>query len=98
MEGPLYKFFRVRATEAWYALSPAQRNDLLAKDAAIQQQLGIKNLVTCDASWSNERWTAYGVHEYPDMDAVLKHNAGMQAIELFHYLESETMLGTRWGT
>jgi hypothetical protein len=90
--------FAVRGTAAWYGLSPAERNDLLAKDAAIRQQLGIKNVVMCDASWGNELWAAYGVHEYPDMDAVLKHNAGMQAIDLFHYLESETMLGTLWGT
>jgi hypothetical protein len=94
MNGPIYKFFRVHGTAEWHRLSPDERNALLAKDAEIRNQLGIKNLVTSFSSWSDERWDAWGVHEYPDMDAVLQHNAGMQSIQLFRYLESETMLGT----
>jgi hypothetical protein len=97
MEGPIYKFFRVRWTEAWYLLSPAERESLLARDVELQKQLGIKNVVLCNACWNNERWAAYGVHEYPNMDAVLKHNAGLVAMDLFRYAESETMLGTPWG-
>jgi hypothetical protein len=96
MEGPIYKFFRLHGTEEWYRLTPAERNELLAKEAEIRNQLGVKNLVTCASSWSNERWDAYGVHEYADMDMVLKHAAGLQSIELSRYLETETMLGTIW--
>ncbi len=98
MEGPIYKFFRVQWTEAGYQLGQAGRDNLLAKEAELRQQLGIKNVVLCNSFWSDERWAAYGVHEYADIEAVRKHNAGMVALDLFRYLESETMLGTAWGS
>ena len=97
MEGPIYKFFRVRWTDAWYQLTQAERDDLLAREAELRQQVGLKNLLLCDAGWNNELWSAYGVHEYPNMDAMVKHYQGMVAMDFFHYAESETMLGTRWG-
>jgi hypothetical protein len=31
------------------------------------------------------------------MDTVMKHYQGMVAMGLLRYMESETMLGTRWG-
>ena len=97
MEGPIYKFFRVRWTQAGHQLSQAERNDLLAREAEVREQVGLKNLVLCDSGWHNELWSAFGVHEYPNMDAVVKHFEGMQALDFFRYIESETMLGTRWG-
>ncbi len=97
MEGPIYKFFRVRWTDAWYQLSAAERNERFAKEAELREQLGVKNLAFCDPGWNNESWSLCGVHEYPSMDAVQKHYQGMVALGLFRYMESETMLGTRWG-
>jgi hypothetical protein len=97
MEGPIYKFFRVRWTQAGHQLSPAERNELLAKEGELRNQLGLKNLVLCDSGWSNELWMAFGVHEYPNMDAVVKHYQGMLAIDLFRYMDSESMMGTPFG-
>jgi hypothetical protein len=97
MEGPIYKFFRVRWTDAWYQMSPAERSATFAKEAEIREHLGVKNLAFCDSSWNNELWSLCGVHEYPSMDAVVKHSQAMAELNLFRYMESETMLGTRWG-
>ena len=97
MEGPIYKLFRVRWTDAWYQLSPEERNDLLAKEAELRKEVGVKNLVMCDSGWHSERWNAYGVHEYPDMDAVVKHYEGMVGMNLFRYMDSDTTLGKAWG-
>ncbi len=97
MEGPIYKFFRVRWTDAWYQLSEAERNEKFAGEAELRKQLGVKNLAFCDSGWSNELWNLCGVHEYPSMDAVQKHYHGMVSLGLFRYMESDTMLGTRWG-
>ncbi len=97
MEGPIYKFFRVRWTDAWYQLSPAEQGEAAAKEAGLRKQLGVKNIAFCDPGWNNELWSMFGVHEYPDMDAVTRHYQGMVAMGLFRYMESETMLGTRLG-
>ena len=96
MEGPIYKFFRVRWTEAWYQLSPAEQGEVAAKEADLRKQLGVRNLALCDAGWSNELWSLCGMHEYPDMETVTRHYEGMKALGLFRYMESETMLATPW--
>jgi hypothetical protein len=98
MAGPIYKFFRVRTTEAFYQLSRAERQALLDKIVEIGNQSGLKRLVFCDSSWSNEQWTAFGVEEFVDLEAVQKHTAALDAVDWLRYIESETMLGTAWGS
>jgi hypothetical protein len=93
MEGPVYKFFRVRFTEAWYQLSQAEKDNLMAKVEELGNQFGIKRPVLCNSSWSNERWDGFGVEEFPDMASVQKHNAGLAEINWFRYIDCETMLG-----
>jgi hypothetical protein len=97
MEGPAYKFFRCRWTDAWYRLTPAEQGEVAAKEAQLRQHLGVKNLAFCDAGWSNELWSMWGVHEYPNLDVAKKHYQGMSAMGLFRYMESKTMLGARLG-
>ena len=94
MEGPIYKFYRVRWTEAYYQLSQTERDSLLAKIGEMGKQFGVKLVVLCDSAWSNERWTAFGVEEFPDMATVQKHNAALAKVDRFCYIECETMLGT----
>lgn len=98
MAGPIYKFFRVRPTEAFYQLSPAERQAMLEKIDQIGKQGGVKSIVLCDSGWNNEEWTAFGVEEFADIEAVQKHRAELDAVDWFRYLESETMLGTAWGS
>lgn len=94
MEGSVYKFFRFRATEAWHQLSTDEQGKLIAKEAEIRTKLGVKNVAWCNTGWNNERWESFGVHEYPNMDAVLKHYDAMVEMGMFRYLDAETMLGT----
>jgi hypothetical protein len=96
MDGPIYKFFRVRFIEAWYQLSQAEKDKLFAQNTALQKQFGIKSLALCNSSWSNERWTAFGIEEYPDMTTVEQFNAALVKEDWFRYIETETMLGTVW--
>jgi len=97
MEGPVYKFFRIRMTEAWYQLSEEERNGILAQEAEIRAKLGVTNLAWCNSGWNNERWELFGIHEYPDMDTMRKHYDGMVSKGMFRYMDSETMLGTKVG-
>jgi hypothetical protein len=96
MAGPIYKFFRARPTEAFYQLSPAERQAMLAKIEEIGKQAGVKVLVQCQSSWSNEEWDAFGVEEFADLEAVRKHKAALDAVDWFRYIKSESMLGTAW--
>ena len=98
MNGPIYKFYRMRWTAEWYALSKTEQDALLAKNNGLATQFGVKTLLFCNSSWSNERWLGSGVEEYPDMGSVQKYNAALQEIEWFRYAEGETMLGTAWPT
>ncbi len=94
MQGPIYKFYRLRPTEAFYALSQAERDALLTKLGELRTQQGVKAIVDCNSAWHDERWSSFGLEEFPDMQAVANHTAPLLALDLFRYIESETMLGT----
>ena len=96
MEGPIYKFYRFRLTEAYYQLSQSERDNLEAKAEEFAKQFGIKQIIFCNSSWSNERWSAFGLEEFPDMATVQRHNAALLEADWFRYIETETMLGTAW--
>lgn len=61
MPGPIYKLFRVRWAEAYYQLSPAEKEAMIEKIDQIGRDAGLKRHVLCDSSWSNEQWTGFGV-------------------------------------
>jgi hypothetical protein len=94
MQGPIYKFFRIRMTEAYYVLSQAEKDAMLARLDELRQQHGVKSIVNCNTSWHDERWVYFGLEEFPDMQVVANYNTALQAMELFRYIDSETMLGT----
>lgn len=94
MQGPIYKFHRLRVTEAFYALTQDERDALLAKIGELQVQHGVKTIATCDSSWHDERWMRFGLEEFPDMQTVVTYNAALLALGLFRYVDGETMLGT----
>ena len=94
MNGPIYKFFRVRWTAAWYQLGQAEQEAMLEKIGDLGKQFGVKPMLVCNSSWSNEGWSGFGVEEYPDMESVYNYNAALQAANWFAYMDCETMLGT----
>lgn len=96
MAGPIYKLFMARPTEAWYQLSEEEQNSLMAKNEESLAEVGVKAIVTCNSGWSNEEWMLFGMEEYPDMEAVHKHSADLQAMNWFRYVKSFSLLGTEW--
>ena len=95
MAGPVYKMFHARWTEAWYQLSQEQRDTLFEKMNETAERLSIKSVVICDSSWNSEKWLFWGVEEYPDMAAVQEYTKCLVELNLFRYIDSETLLGTR---
>jgi hypothetical protein len=55
---------------------------------------GGKELVMCSAAWSNERWPFFGVEEFPDLEAVQRHEQILTDLNWARYIESRTTLGT----
>jgi hypothetical protein len=96
MAGPIYKAFRVRFTEAWYQLSQEEQNSLLERNSESLKKAGGKPVMGCDSSWSSEQWPFFGVQEFPDIEAVQKHTAQLNEFNWFRYIESESLLGTKW--
>lgn len=94
MADKVYKMYVGRPTAAWYELSEAEQNELMAKNDANLKALGVKTLVLCDSTWSSEHWWFFGVEEYPDVAAVQAHAAYLMEIGWFKYGEAKVMLGT----
>ena len=82
--------------EAWYQLSEDERNALAAKSMESLERVGGKTVVSCFSGWSSEEWMLFGVEEYPDIEAVQKNQEEQIAFDWFRYLESKSMLGTKW--
>ena len=55
---------------------------------------GGKELVLCSAAWSNERWPFFGLEEFPDLEAVQRHEQILTDLNWARYIESRTTLGT----
>ena len=55
---------------------------------------GGKELGICSAAWSNERWPFFGVEEFPDLEAVQRHEHIPTDLNWARYIASRTTLGT----
>ena len=96
MAGPIYKLYMGRMTEAWYQLSEEEQNDLMTRIGA--ERVGGKTVVECNSLWSSEQWLFFGVEEFPDIEAVQKHAEDLMEVDWFRYIESVSVLGTKWGS
>ena len=96
MAQPIYKLWQSRWTEAWHQLSKEEQARLGAQVDAALGQVGGKRLVLCESAWANEQWQAFGVEEFPDLEAVQKHTQILNDLNWFRYLESRTLLGTAY--
>jgi hypothetical protein len=96
MTKPIYQVWLMkRATEAYFQLSEAERDQYFAKLRQALEQVGGKVVIMCDSAWSSEQWQAFGVEEYPDIEAVQKLAAIHAEMQHFRFIESMTVLGTR---
>lgn len=95
---PVYKLWQSGPlSEAWYQLSPEEQQKLLGKVAGALTAVGGKELVLCEAGWSNEEWPLFGLEEFPDIEAVQRHQQLLAELEWARYGRySRTTLGTPW--
>ena len=96
MAQPIYKLWQARPTEAWHQLSQEEQQRLMGQVLEALDTAGGKELVICDAAWSNERWPVFGVEEFPDIEAVQRHEQLLTDLNWARYIESRTTLGTEF--
>jgi hypothetical protein len=95
MAKKIYKLYLGKMKEAWHQMSEAEQKALLAKVDEVLEQVGAVSLITCDPSWSTEQWQFWGVEEFPDIEAVMKHSRLLDELNWERYVESMTVLGTK---
>ncbi len=96
MAGKVYKFWRMRPTEALYQLSEEEQNAYMAKVQEAREKVGGKSIVTCSTFWSDEEWLAYGVEEFPSIEAAQQHAQLLYEMNHYRYIEGESTLGVEW--
>lgn len=95
MSKPICKLYYFRPTEAGYALSKEERESLLGKVTESTEKAGGKLIVGC-SNVSTDEWTAFGVQEFPNIEAVEQHLRDLWELDWFRYIDSKSMLGIRW--
>jgi hypothetical protein len=94
MMAEVYKLWQSRRmNEAWYQLSPQEQQSLMNRLSESLHSVGGRELVLCDASWSNEGWPVFGLETFPDVAAVQRHGAFLAEIGWGRYRESRSTLG-----
>ena len=94
---PIYTFSAGRMTEAWYRLSEAERQSLMAKVTANREKAGTKNIIFCNSRWCSE-WGGWAVDEFASIEALQKNIALDREIGWFRYVRSGPMImGTKYG-
>jgi len=96
MAGPIYKLWMFKYTEAWYQLSEKERNSYFPQIQEAWKKVGGKMLIACVSDWSSEQWFMFGLDEFPDIDAVQKFTELLQEHDHYRYIESMSLLGTKW--
>ena len=96
MAGPIYKLWMFRPKEAWYLLSEEERDSYTNKIMEDIEKVGGKSVLICTPTWSSEQWMAFGIEEYPDIEAVQKFTDILIDRDHFRYIDSVSMLGTKW--
>jgi hypothetical protein len=96
MTEPIYLLVMVKnGTEAWYRLSKEEQDGLWAKVKEIDERAGGKWHLMCSSRWADEEVQAWGVLEYPSMEAYLRKVAELEELDWWRYFSVKTMLGTR---
>jgi hypothetical protein len=95
MSQSIYKMHQLKWKDAWYELTPTERENLIAQVDESFTAVGGKSVLFCNSAWSSEAWMAFGVEEYPSLEAVQKHADDLLRLNWFHYVESQSSLGTQ---
>lgn len=90
---PIYKVWMMNYKPAWYELSKSEQDVVAEKVATSLAQVGGKRLLVATSLWADEKWAAWGIEEFPNIEAVMQF-AGMEfEAQGFRYMKSWSTLG-----
>ena len=95
MAGPVYMLGISKAKEAWYQLSEEERESFGAKARAFQEEDGAKLVFRGRATLPGE-FDGFSVQEFPDFEALHKHQQHMIELGMNRYIESTIIPATKW--
>ena len=95
---PIFELWMVKnqANESWENLTPELRDHLFALNGELIQKYGGVNIVLCDANWSNEEFSYFGVTAWPSLEAEQAHTSDLAKIHWSRYIYGKKILGTRF--
>jgi hypothetical protein len=95
MSKSIYKLCLIRGyKEAYYQLSAAQKKALWDKLGKVLHPIEAEmSGPYYDCQWANDKYQTWFIMKYPNLESAIADTHGGQKIQLFRYLESETILG-----
>ena len=98
MSEPIYSIYIVHSfREAYYQLSAEGKGQFWAKVDETGKTAGSTSHLVCRSQWSNERYVAWGLEEFPDLASIQLSVQTHEDNEHYRYLEAETCLGSKIG-
>ena len=85
----------LKPTEVMYQSSQEELDEHVAKINQAFEAVGGKQILVCDSSAFSDQWTMFGISEYPDIEAVQKHQETLNELRHLRYVDSQILLGTK---
>ena len=97
MAGTIYKLWMTRGhTEAKRQLSKEEWADIRTEREEVIKKVGGKNIVIAYTRWCSDEWVAFGVDEFPNIEALQEATGLWEKMDLFRYYDSVSLLGSEW--
>ena len=95
MAGPVYMLGLAKWTEARHQLSEEEQESFRAKVMEFREQDGVKTVFVGVATLPGE-WDYFGVEEYPDLEALHRHQQHMVELGMNRYNKSMHIIATKF--
>ena len=94
---PIYQLWMVKNSnnDPHESLSQADRDRLWEKMGAAVSKNGAVEVLTCECTWSNEEYKAFGVLAWPNLEALQAHTKELTNLGWYRYIYAKSILGTR---
>lgn len=90
---PVYKLYIVKLTIEAKKVPQELREEMMQKHHEYMAQVGGRSLLDADMSWSSEEFDAFGVEEFPNLEALIQFHDCLKQLHWFDYIASKTHLG-----
>jgi hypothetical protein len=94
---PIYKLWMIKTSPAGEArlreFTQAEYAETMQKHDNIMKDLGVVNVITCNAYWCNEGYSYFGIDAYPNIEANMKMMQELEKLGWKQAIDSFTLLG-----